>query len=108
MAMESTKIPFFFLLCQVWAVDNVINGLNSSALFHITVLDVNDNNPEFQNQPYSFEALEGEYRLDNPTRVGHVTATDLDEGENARITYYLSAEDGDNPYSIQQVRVWRC
>ncbi|XP_068868138.1 protocadherin Fat 4-like [Aphelocoma coerulescens] len=87
---------------QVWAVDNVINGLNSSALFHITVLDVNDNNPEFQNQPYSFEALEGEYRLDNPTRVGRVTATDVDEGENARITYYLSAEDGDNPCSIQQ------
>ncbi|XP_072783487.1 protocadherin Fat 4 isoform X1 [Taeniopygia guttata] len=87
---------------QVWAVDNVINGLNSSALFHITVLDVNDNNPEFQNQPYSFQALEGEYMLNNPTRVGHVTATDLDEGENARITYYLSAEDGDNPYSIQQ------
>ncbi|XP_017600750.1 PREDICTED: protocadherin Fat 4 [Corvus brachyrhynchos] len=87
---------------QVWAVDNVINGLNSSALFHITVLDVNDNNPEFQNQPYSFEALEGEYRLDNPTTVGHVTATDVDEGENARITYYLSAEDGDNPCSIQQ------
>ncbi|XP_059699426.1 protocadherin Fat 4-like [Haemorhous mexicanus] len=87
---------------QVWAVDNIINGLNSSALFHITVLDVNDNNPEFQNQPYSFEALEGEYTLNNATRIGHVTATDLDEGENARITYYLSAEDGDNPYSIQQ------
>nr|XP_031360149.1 protocadherin Fat 3-like [Lonchura striata domestica] len=93
---------------QVWAVDNVINGLSSSASFHITVLDVNDNNPEFQNQPYSFEALEGEYTLNNPTRVGHVTATDLDEGENARITYYLSAEDGDNPYSIQQVRIWVC
>ncbi|KAI1240359.1 hypothetical protein IHE44_0008776 [Lamprotornis superbus] len=87
---------------QVWAVDNVINGLNSSALFHITVMDVNDNNPEFQNQPYSFEVLEGEYMLNHSIRVGHVTATDLDEGENARITYYLSAEDGDNPYSIQQ------
>ncbi|XP_056344157.1 protocadherin Fat 4-like [Oenanthe melanoleuca] len=87
---------------QVWAVDNVTNGLNSSAFFHITVLDVNDNNPEFQNQPYSFEVLEGEYMLNNSTGVGHVTATDLDEGENAQITYYLSAEDGDNPYSIQQ------
>ncbi|XP_075004052.1 protocadherin Fat 4-like [Calonectris borealis] len=87
---------------QVWAVDAETNGLNSSALFHITVLDVNDNNPEFQMQPYSFAILEADYMLGAPARVGHVTATDLDEGENARITYYLSAEDGDNPYSIQQ------
>ncbi|XP_009578906.1 PREDICTED: protocadherin Fat 4-like, partial [Fulmarus glacialis] len=87
---------------QVWAVDAETNGLNSSALFHITVLDVNDNNPEFQMQPYSFAILEADYKLGAPARVGHVTATDLDEGENARITYYLSAEDGDNPYSIQQ------
>ncbi|XP_035408751.1 protocadherin Fat 4-like [Cygnus atratus] len=86
---------------EVWAVDEV-NGLSSSALFHITVLDVNDNNPEFQRQPYRFAVLEGDHRLTAPAVVGHVTATDLDEGENARITYYLSAEDGDNPYSIQQ------
>ena len=85
-----------------------MNGLSSSALFHITVLDVNDNNPEFHMQPYSFAILEGDYTLGAPARVGHVTATDLDEGENARITYYLSAEDGDNPYSIQQVMVWIC
>ncbi|XP_009951759.1 PREDICTED: protocadherin Fat 4-like, partial [Leptosomus discolor] len=87
---------------QVWAVDTEMNGLNSSALFHITVLDVNDNNPEFQMQPYGFVILEGDYMLGASARVGHVTATDLDEGENARITYYLSAEDGDNPYSILQ------
>ncbi|XP_030347049.1 protocadherin Fat 4-like [Strigops habroptila] len=87
---------------QVWAVDEETNGLSSSALFYITVLDVNDNNPEFQMQPYSFEILEGDYMLSAPARVGQVTATDLDEGENARITYHLSAEDGDNPYSIQQ------
>ncbi|XP_054036153.1 protocadherin Fat 4-like [Dryobates pubescens] len=87
---------------QVWAVDAEINGLTSSALFHISVLDVNDNNPEFQMQPYSFAVPEGDYTPDTPARVGHVTATDLDEGENAQIMYYLSAEDGDNPYSIQQ------
>ncbi|XP_027549048.1 protocadherin Fat 4-like [Neopelma chrysocephalum] len=87
---------------QVWAVDADTDGLNSSALFHVTVLDVNDNNPEFQMQPYNFEIPEGEYMSSAPAQVGSVTATDLDEGENARITYYLSAEDGDNPYSIQQ------
>lgn len=94
------------MLWQVWAVDAATNGLSSSALFHITVLDVNDNNPEFQMQPYSFEILEGDYMLGAP--AGQVTATDLDEGENARITYHLSAEDGDNPYSIQQVGIWIC
>ncbi|XP_010212718.1 PREDICTED: protocadherin Fat 4-like, partial [Tinamus guttatus] len=87
---------------QVWAVDAETNGLNSSALFHITVLDVNDNNPEFQMLPYNFEVLEGDYLLGAPAVVGHAVADDLDEGENARITYHLSAADGDNPYDIQQ------
>lgn len=57
-------------------------------------------------QSYGFAVLEGDYRLGSPPVVGHVTATDLDEGENARISYRLSSEDGDNPYVIQQVRVW--
>ncbi|XP_008939523.1 PREDICTED: protocadherin Fat 4-like, partial [Merops nubicus] len=87
---------------QIWAVDAKTDGFTSSALFHITVLDVNDNNPEFQKQPYSFAVLEGDYVLQAPARVGRVAASDLDEGENARITYYLSAVDGDNPCNIQQ------
>ena len=98
--LDRETTPGFTL--QVWAVDAEKDGLNSSSLFHITVLDVNDNNPEFQMQSYSFAVLEGDYRLGAPAVVGHVTATDLDEGENARITYYLSSEDGDNPYDIQQ------
>ncbi|XP_075606136.1 protocadherin Fat 4 [Balearica regulorum gibbericeps] len=98
--LDRETTPAFTL--QVWAVDAETNGLNSSALFHITVLDVNDNNPEFQAQPYSFVIWEGDYVLGAPVTVGYVIATDLDEGDNARITYYLSAGDGDNPYSIQQ------
>ncbi|OXB76137.1 UNVERIFIED_CONTAM: hypothetical protein H355_005348 [Colinus virginianus] len=98
--LDRETTPGFTL--QVWAVDAEKDGLNSSSLFHITVLDVNDNNPEFQMQSYNFAVLEGDYRLSAPPVVGHVSATDLDEGENARITYYLSAEDGDNPYDIHQ------
>ncbi|XP_050172457.1 protocadherin Fat 4-like [Myiozetetes cayanensis] len=98
--LDRETTPAFTL--QVWAVDADTDGLNSSALFHVTVLDVNDNNPEFQMQPYSFEIPEGEYTPSAPTPAGRVAATDLDEGENSRITYHLSAEDGDNPYSIQQ------
>ncbi|CAM5145461.1 unnamed protein product [Natator depressus] len=90
------------LTLQVWAVDAETEGLNSSALLDITVLDVNDNNPEFQMQPFSFTTLEGDYTQDAPTVVGHVAATDLDEGENAHITFHLFAEDGVNPFSIQQ------
>ncbi|XP_043399090.1 protocadherin Fat 4-like [Chelonia mydas] len=90
------------LTLQVWTVDAETEGLNSSALLDITVLDVNDNNPEFQMQPFSFTTLEGDYTQDAPTVVGHVAATDLDEGENAHITFHLFAEDGVNPFSIQQ------
>ncbi|XP_042680487.1 protocadherin Fat 4-like isoform X1 [Centrocercus urophasianus] len=98
--LDRETTPGFTL--QVWAVDAEKDGLNSSSFFHITVLDVNDNNPEFQMQSYRFAVLEGDYRLGSPPVVGRVTATDLDEGENARISYRLSSEDGDNPYVIQQ------
>ncbi|XP_064002819.1 protocadherin Fat 4-like [Pogoniulus pusillus] len=98
--LDRERMPSIHL--EVLAIDAEINGLTSSALFHITVLDVNDNNPEFQMQPYSFVVPEGAYTPGTPARVGQVTATDLDEGQNAQITYYLSSEDEDNPYSIQQ------
>lgn len=47
--------------------------------------DVNDKNPEFVGDPYSFKVKEGL----NKTAVGIVHATDADEGINALLTYSI-------------------
>ena len=64
------------------------DGKASSASVNIEVTDVNDQNPEFQNLPYSFRVKEGEV----DAFVGRVFAEDKDTGSNAELTYSLPAE----------------
>ncbi|KAM9327300.1 cadherin-23 [Gastrophryne carolinensis] len=59
---------------------------SSSATVVVNLLDLNDNDPTFQNQPFIAEVLEG-------TPVGasvfQVVAIDLDEGLNGQVTYRM-------------------
>jgi len=63
-------------------------GKGSSASVNIAVTDINDQNPEFQNLPYSFRVKEGEV----DAFVGRVFAEDKDVGVNAKLSYSLPAE----------------
>ena len=63
-------------------------GKASTASVNIVVTDVNDQNPEFQNIPYSFRVKEGQINA----FVGRVFAEDGDIGSNAIISYSLPAE----------------
>ena len=69
--------------------------LSSSATVNIIVTDINDKNPEFENWPYRFEVEEGRA---NQT-VGVIHATDLDEGVNAQISYFLPK---DVPFKVDR------
>ncbi|KAK2909309.1 hypothetical protein Q8A67_005146 [Cirrhinus molitorella] len=50
----------------VIAVDQPVNGLSSTAHVNITVLDVNDNNPQFLPLPEPIEIQEGVYTPSSP------------------------------------------
>ncbi|KAG5889476.1 hypothetical protein JTB14_026489 [Gonioctena quinquepunctata] len=67
--------------------------LSSTVRVNIKVTDVNDKNPEFVGDPYSFKVKEGL----NKTSVGFVQATDADEGINALVTYSIPT---DLPFDI--------
>ncbi|XP_026318531.1 cadherin-99C isoform X3 [Hyposmocoma kahamanoa] len=59
--------------------------LASTATVNIKVTDINDNNPKFDEEVYTFQVKEGtagEF-------VGYVHATDADEGINAMVSYSL-------------------
>ncbi|NXE47806.1 CAD23 protein, partial [Casuarius casuarius] len=58
----------------------------SSATVFVNLLDLNDNDPTFQNLPFVAEIAEG---LPMGSSVFQVVAIDLDEGPNGQVTYHM-------------------
>ncbi|XP_065699325.1 cadherin-23 isoform X7 [Patagioenas fasciata] len=58
----------------------------SSATVFVNLLDLNDNDPTFQNLPFTAEIAEG---LPAGSSVFQVVAIDLDEGPNGQVTYRM-------------------
>lgn len=76
---------------QVTAVDQPVDGLNSTAQLNITVLDYNDNTPQFIDLPDPIFITEGEYSASTPGEVHRIMATDSDTGAIADVTISLSS-----------------
>ena len=68
----------------VIATDSGSPPLSADVTFHVTVLDANDNDPQFLGTPYIFSVDED---ATAPTLVGLVHATDADQGPNANVTF---------------------
>ncbi|XP_077588672.1 protocadherin-1-like isoform X1 [Stigmatopora nigra] len=76
---------------RVAAADKGVPSKTGTATVVINVLDRNDNDPKFMLSGYSFSVIENMPPL-NP--VGVVTVTDVDQGENARVTLYVEPDNG--------------
>ncbi|XP_016145402.1 protocadherin-1-like [Sinocyclocheilus grahami] len=81
-------------IIQVIAVDQPDDGFNSTAQVNITVLDVNDNNPQFLPLPERIEIQEGVYTPSSPGEVCVISATDSDIGENGRVAITTYSHSG--------------
>lgn len=64
----------------------------------ITVLDVNDNHPVFDKDPFHAEILENL----SPQRVLMVSAVDLDSGPNGQLEYAIVDGNRENSFSISR------
>lgn len=64
----------------------------------INVLDVNDNHPVFDKDPFHAEILENL----PPQRVLMVTAVDLDSGNNGQLEYAITEGNKENSFSINR------
>ena len=63
----------------------------------VVVKDINDNTPEFERSSYQGTILEGR---PSGTSVAAVKATDKDAGDNAKITYSITAGDTQRHFRI--------
>lgn len=79
--------PFLF---QVVAVDLPTDGLSATAQLNVTVLDYNDNTPQFPSIPYPLEFSEGEYSEEKPGEIFTILPTDADIGLNGEVTVFLT------------------
>lgn len=62
----------------------------------VKVSDTNDNDPQFTNGAGKYEASINE-TVAPGTYVLTISATDDDKGNNSKITYYISSNDGEDP-----------
>ena len=65
-----------------------LSGKTAHQFIEITVNDVNDNPPEFSANSYSFDFTVARIKNQDQELIT-IVATDVDEGENARITYSI-------------------
>ena len=70
----------------IGAADQGSPPLSSQTLLTITVLDENDNQPQFSALFYSFSVLENQ----PPSPLGLVVASDNDQGSNAVLTFSIA------------------
>ncbi|XP_072240019.1 cadherin EGF LAG seven-pass G-type receptor 2 [Leuresthes tenuis] len=78
-------------LFQVVAVDQPTDGLRGTAQLNITILDYNDNAPQFPSIPDPLQIFEGEYSVEVPGEVFTIEPTDADIGPNGEVNLYLAS-----------------
>ncbi|XP_058860276.1 cadherin EGF LAG seven-pass G-type receptor 2-like isoform X2 [Acipenser ruthenus] len=94
-AVELDRETVDFYNFGVEAKDNGSPPMSSSASVSITILDVNDNNPEFTQKSYNM-------RLNEDAAVGTsvVTVSAMDKDVNSVVTYQISSGNTRNRFSI--------
>lgn len=76
--------------------------LTSTATVSVSLIDINDNTPQFQPHPTQYSVEEN---APNGTFVGNITATDRDSGRFGEITYSMQVTNDDQSLTIDSKTV---
>lgn len=72
-------------------MDQVTDGLSATAELNITVLDYNDNAPQFPAIPDPLQIPEGDYSEESPGEIFTIVPTDADIGPNGEVNVSLAS-----------------
>lgn len=87
---ENTPQISFLITCHDNAISQKsMTKLKSTARVEVRVVDKNDEAPRFQKETYNFYLRENAARNGGEVEVGRVAAMDKDEGDNAKVSYFL-------------------
>lgn len=87
-SLDRETTSFYSLVIQASDLGLVVDRKTSTTTVEITVLDDNDNYPQFTEKSYTVEVLEDINWLSNPV-IAKVKAFDLDSAINAAVRYSL-------------------
>ncbi|XP_078092181.1 cadherin 22 [Mustelus asterias] len=95
--LDREKKDHYVLVIQAKDMAGQLGGLSGSATVTITITDINDNPPRFNQKLYQLSMPES---AAIGTTVGKVKAEDVDLGQNSEMTYTLKEEDGSDRFSV--------
>ncbi|XP_059508826.1 cadherin-22-like isoform X2 [Stegostoma tigrinum] len=95
--LDREKKDHYVLVIQAKDMAGQLGGLSGSTTVTITVTDINDNPPRFNQKLYQLSMPES---AAVGTTVGRVKAEDVDLGQNSEMTYTLKEEDGSDRFSV--------
>nr|XP_046262325.1 protocadherin alpha-3-like [Scatophagus argus] len=93
--LDREEMSFYEL--TIVAKDSGEPSLSSEKTISVAVSDVNDNGPQFSMSPYTFYITENN---DLVLPVFSVKASDLDDGDNARVSYHIPRDSSGNSAGV--------
>ena len=94
--LDREDIPFYSLLVQ--ATDKGTPPLTETVKVNITIIDINDNAPQFNQSAFAVTVSES---LPTGSRFLNITATDSDIGNNALLTFSIMSGNIGNVMAIR-------
>ncbi|XP_078411552.1 cadherin 22 isoform X3 [Cetorhinus maximus] len=95
--LDRERRDHYVLVVQAKDMAGQLGGLSGSTTVTITITDINDNPPRFNQKLYQLSMPES---AAVGTTVGRVKAEDVDLGQNSEMTYTLKEEDGSDRFSV--------
>ncbi|XP_035672261.1 protein eyes shut-like [Branchiostoma floridae] len=94
--LDYETLPEKTMSLVVIARDNGVPSLSASATVEVTVLDMNDHCPTFQDDATSIQ------RILRPGQSFRIVATDRDSGVNGKVTFSILGEENSGWYSVNE------